>query len=381
LLYARALIRPRVVRAADDAPLWVFVGTYTRGTASAGIYRMELDPATGGLSEPVPAAKAVNPSFLAVHPSKRFLYAVGEIGDFDGGRAGAVASFALDPAKGSLAFLNVEPSGGADPCHLTVGAEGLNVLVANYSGGSVAVLPIAPDGSLRPISCKFQHKGQGVDPGRQKGPHAHSINLDPTNRFAVAADLGLDRLFVYRYRSHEHTLEAAEPPFTAAAPGSGPRHFAFHPDGKHAFAINELNSTMTAYDYDPASGRLTPIQTLSTLPDGFTGKSYCAEVVVHPSGRFVYGSNRGDDSLAVFGFDPATGKLTPITHVKTGGKAPRNFAIEPTGRWLLAANQDSDSVVVFRIDPETGVPTATGASVSIPKPVCVRFVGGAIGSP
>jgi 6-phosphogluconolactonase len=374
LVVALSLIVPAIARSADS-PLWVFVGTYTRGTSSAGIYRMELDPATGKLSDPAPAAKAVNPSFLAIHPTRRFLYAVGEIGDFDGGRAGAVASFALDPSSGSLSFLNAEPSGGADPCHLTVGADGHNVLVANYSGGSVAVLPIAPDGSLRPISSKSQHEGQSINPGRQKGPHAHSINLDANNRFAVAADLGLDRLFVYRYRAHEHTLEAADPPFTAATPGSGPRHFAFHPDGKHAFAINELTSTMTVYDYDAAFGRLAPTQTLSTLPEGFAGSSYCAEVVVHPSGRFVYGSNRGDDSLAVFGFDSSTGKLTAITHVKTGGKAPRNFAIEPSGRWLLAANQDSDSVIVFRIDPETGVPTATRARATIPKPVCVRFVG------
>ena len=360
-------------RPAADGPMWVFVGTYTGGK-SRGIYRLELDPASGKLTEPVLAAESENPSFLAVHPSRRFLYAVNEVGAFGGQPGGGVTAFALDPEAGSLAKLNAESTVGGGPCHLSVDRTGKALLVANYGGGSVVALPIGADGRVGKASAFLQHEGSSVNKARQSEPHAHSINVDAGNRFAVAADLGLDKLFVYRLHPNRAALVPNDPPFAKVEPGSGPRHFAFHPDGKHAYVINELKSTITAFDYDPERGVLTERETISTLPKGYRGASYTAEVQVHPSGKFVYGSNRGEDTIAVFAVDPGTGLLAMVEIETTGGKAPRNFGIDPTGRFLLAANQDSDSIFAFRIDPSTGELTPTGQRVEVPKPVCVKFV-------
>jgi 6-phosphogluconolactonase len=359
--------------APKPAPMWVFVGTYT-GAKSKGIYRYELDPASGRLSAGEVAAETTNPSFLAVHPTRKFLYAVGEVGSFGGQKAGAVSAFGLDAKTGQLTPLNQQPSGGPGPCHVTVDRAGKCVLVANYSGGSAASLPLEPDGKLRPPASVVQHSGKGHDPARQEGPHAHSINVDAGNRFAMVADLGLDKVFIYRLDAEACTLSPNDPPFAAVDPGSGPRHFAFHPDGKHAYVINELNSTVTAFDFDGNRGVLTPKQTVPTLPLGLKVANTTAEVQVHPSGKFVYGSNRGHDSIAIFQVDPATGQLAAAGHQPTGGKTPRNFGIDPSGTFLLAANQDSDSITVFRIDPATGGLTPTGQTVSVGKPVCVKFV-------
>jgi len=358
---------------AKPGTLRVYVGTYT-WKASKGIYAMELDLATGKLTAPELAAEATNPTFLAIHPTQRFLYAVGEIGNFAGRRSGAVSAFAIAPDSPKLKPLNQQPSGGAGPCHVTVDKEGKNLLVANYGGGSVAVLPIAADGSLKEPSCTIQHKGTGPDPKRQEGPHAHSINLDPAGRFAFAADLGLDKLLIYRLDPAKGTLTPNDPPSASVAPGAGPRHFAFHPNGRFAYVINEMAATVTAFAYDAERGALKELQTVPTLPAEFGGRRSTAEVVVHPSGKFLYGSNRGHDSIALFGIDAETGKLAPAGHQSTLGNEPRNFAIEPAGAWLLAANQNSNSVIVFRIDPKTGALSATGAKADIPAPVCVRFV-------
>jgi 6-phosphogluconolactonase len=258
---------------------------------------------------------------------------------------------------------------------VAVDRAGKNVLVANYGSGSVACLPIGGDGRLSPAASFQQHEGSGANPQRQQGPHAHSINLDAANRVAIAADLGLDKLFVYRFDAPQGTLTPNDPPFARVAPGSGPRHFAFHPDGAHAYVINEITLTITAFDYDPGRGVLSEIQTLSTLPEGVQGKNLStAEVQVHPSGRFLYGSNRGHNTIAIFAIDPASGRLRAVGHQSTEGKTPRNFGIDPTGRYLLAANQDSGTMVVFRIDPQTGQLQPTGQSVAVPKPVCVKFV-------
>ncbi len=351
----------------------VFFGTYTGGE-SKGIYICHMDAATGAL-EPAGACGGVaNPSFLALHPNGRFLYAVCETGSFGGKKSGSVAAFSVEPKTGGLTLLNQEAAEGTSPCHIVVDREGKNVLVASYSSGTAAVLPIREDGRVGAAACVVKHEGSGADKRRQEGPHAHSINLDAANRFAFVADLGLDRVMVYKYDAGKGTLAANDPPSAAVAPGSGPRHFAFHPKGRHAYVINEMRSTVTAFEYDGARGALKEVQTVSTLPEGFQGQSSTAEVQVTPDGRFLYGSNRGHDSLAIFSIDAETGRLTPAGHEPTQGKTPRNFGIDPTGTWLLAANQGSDSVVVFRIDPKTGKPGPTGTVLKVPKPVCVKFL-------
>jgi 6-phosphogluconolactonase len=352
--------------------LWVFIGTYTQKT-SKGIYRCELDLATGKLSEPVLAAETVSPSFLALHPTGRFLYAVNETANFEGTKAGAVSAFALDPATGALTFLNQLSSKGGAPCHLVVDQTGKYVLLANYTGGSVCVLPIGADGKLGEPTAFVQHEGSGGDPKRQKGPHAHSINLDAGNRIAAAADLGLDKVLLYRFDAERGTLTPNEPAFAATAPAAGPRHFAFHPDGRHAYVINEMNSTLTAFAYDPQRGSLAELQTLSTLPADFQGNNSTAEVQVHPSGKFVYGSNRGHNSIVAFAVHAATGKLKLIGHQGEGIQTPRGFGIDPTGQFLLVGSQAGDRVLVFRIDPQTGELKPTGNSVAVAVPVCVKF--------
>jgi 6-phosphogluconolactonase len=355
---------------------WVFVGTYTGGTNNGkGIYRFEFDAATGKMSHRALAAETKNPSFLAVHPNRRFLYAVGELDSFQGKKnSGAISAFIIDPKTGDFTLLNQQPSGGAGPCHLVVDKEGKHVLAANYSGGSVCVLPIEAHGRLGKATAFIQHHGAGVNKERQEGPHAHSINLDAANRFAVVADLGLDKVMVYRFDSEKGTLAPSDPPSADISPGSGPRHFAFHPDGRHAYVINELASTVTTMDYDAARGLLKPTQTISTLPGDFRGDTTCAEVQVHPTGKFLYGSNRGHNSIAVFSIDADTGRLTATGHQAQDIKTPRNFCIDPTGGYLLVANQDSSSIVVFRINDKTGEPTSVGAKVEVPMPVCLKAV-------
>jgi 6-phosphogluconolactonase len=367
------LASPNMGLAPGENKMRVYVGTYTDGK-SQGIYLFELDSDTGKMTPAGLATETTNPSFLAIHPNHRFLYAVNEIGEFGGKQSGAVSAFAIDPASGRLALLNQQPSGGGAPCHITVDREGKHVLVANYAGGSVAVLPIQPDGRLGAATAFVQHHGSSVNRQRQEAPHAHSINLDAANRFAFAADLGLDKVLVYRFDPAKGTLAANDPPAAQVDPGSGPRHFAFHPSGRFAYVINEMGSTVTAFRYHSRTGTLEPLHTLSTLPAGFAGSTSTAEVQAHPSGKFLYGSNRGHDSIAIFRIDPETGRLTTAGHQPTGGKTPRNFGIDPTGTYLLAANQGSDNIVVFRIDPETGRLTPTGQVVEVPSPVCVKFL-------
>ena len=352
----------------------VYIGTYTMQKTSKGIYVYRFDSATGKLTSLGLAADTVNPSFLAVHPNRRFLYAVNEISSYEGQKSGGVSAFAIDRGTGKLTFLNEVASRGADPCYVAVDNTAKYVLVANYTGGSVAVFPVLDDGRLGEASSFVQHTGHGVNPQRQEGPHAHSINLSPDNRFAIAADLGLDQLLVYRFDPTHGTLAPNNPPFAKINPGAGPRHFTFHPSGKFAYVINEMGSTVTAFSYDAAGGVLRALQTISTLPKAFAGNNDDAEVQAHPSGKFLYGSNRGHDSIAVFAIDAGRGTLTPVEHVPTQGETPRNFRIDPTGSYLFAANQDSDNIVVFRIDPKTGRLTPTGQTLEVPSPVCVKFV-------
>jgi 6-phosphogluconolactonase len=302
------------------------------------------------------------------------VYAVSEVADAGNKPTGAVSAFAVEPKSGKLKFLNQQSSQGAGPCHLVVDSTGKNVLVANYGGGSCAVLPVSSDGKLGEASAAIQHEGKSVNPGRQEGPHAHSINLDPANHCAFVADLGLDKVLVYRFDAAKGTLAANDPPAAAVAPGAGPRHFAFHPSGKFAYVINEMANTVTAFAYDASRGALTEIQSISTLPEGYKETSYTAEVVVHPTGKFLYGSNRGHDSLAIFAIDATTGKLTVRGHQSTGGKTPRNFVIDASGKWLLAENQESGTIVVLQVDPQTGGLTPSGHKLEVPSPVCVRMI-------
>ena len=351
-------------------PVRVYFGTYTGGqNSSKGIYRSELDSEMGTLSNPVLAAEATNPSFIEIHPNGKFLYAVSEVG-----RAGSVSAYAIDSSTGDLKLLNQQPSGGAGPCHVSIDHTGKNVLVTNYSSGSASVIPIKSNGRLGEPTGFVQHTGSSINPGRQKEPHAHSINVSPDNRFAFVADLGIDKIMIYRLDTKKGTIVKNTPPYVKLKPGAGPRHFAFHPNGKYAYVINELDCTITAFAYDPTSGALSDIQTITTLPENFNGSSSCAEVRVHPNGKFLYGSNRGHDSIAVYRIDLANGKLTFVEHETADIKTPRNFNIDPTGKFCLVANQGSNSVVVFRINQATGALEPTGHKISIGRPVCVRFL-------
>ena len=280
----------------------------------------------------------------------------------------------MNPSDGALTAINTAPSAGQGPCHVSVTPDGKAVLVANYSSGVVALLPVRADGGLNPPSSFDQHEGKSIHPSRQKAPYAHSINPSADGRFAFAADLGTDKIYTYRIDTAAGTLTAASPASVSLEPGSGPRHLAQSPDGRHAYVINELANTITTFSLDAQTGTLKALQTVPTLPADFTGKNTTAEILIHPSGRFVYGSNRGHDSIAVFKVDPATGTLTAVEHVSTQGRNPRNFTLDPTGRWLIAANQDGDSLVVFAIDETTGRLTPTGQTVKLTAPVCVRFL-------
>ena len=346
----------------------IYLGTYTDG-ASRGIYRLALDPANAHLSEPVLVAQAVNPSFLAWHPSQPVLYAVSETDTVGAAKSGAVMAFRID-GSGGLTQINQEPSGGGGACYVSVNAAGSYAFVANYGAGSVAALPIREDGGVKPASAVVQHTGSGPHGTRQTHAHAHSIRAMPGSPFVLAADLGADQLFVYRFDESTGVLQPHQPPSAAASPGAGPRHFAAHPSGDAVFLMHELSSTIASYAWDGAAGTLHKRGEVSTLPEGFTGENTTAEVTVHPTGRFVYGSNRGNDSIAAFRV-AADRTLTRIGVYPTGGKTPRHFAIDPSGAFLIAANQESDTIALFRIDSETGALADTGTRARVPSPVYV----------
>jgi 6-phosphogluconolactonase len=345
----------------------VYFGTYT-GPKSQGIYVSRFDGATGTLTAPELAGELVRPSWLEVHPNGRFLYSVSELGN-----DGTVAAFAIDRNSGKLSLLNKVSSGGTGACHLAINKAGSLIFVANYNSGSVAAFRLVNDGSLGERTAFVQHEGSGVNQRRQRGPHAHAVVLSPDEKFLFVPDLGTDRYVAYRI-ANDGGLSPADPPFATVKPGSGPRHFAFHPGGKFAYGLNEMGSSVTAFAYN-GNGRLTEIATISTLPPDFGQENNCAEIEVDPSGRFVYASNRGHDSVAVFAINPGTGSLQTIGHVSTQGKTPRNFKLAPSGKYLLAANQNSDNVVVFARDEKSGKLSATGQVIEVGSPVCIQFGG------
>lgn len=365
---------------ARSAGYILYVGTYTQG-GSQGIYAYRLDETTGRLGPLGLAAAAVNPSFVTVDRSGKLLYAVNEVATYKGAATGAVSSFSIDRNSGKLAPINQVASGGADPCYLALDRSGKYLLVANYTGGTVAVIPVARDGHLSEASSVEKNEGTpGPVKDRQEGPHAHFIEASAGNRFAYVADLGLDRILIYRFDAGKGVLSGG--PSTAGAtdflsaklaPGTGPRHIAFSADGKFMYVIGEIDSTVTVFQ-NAANETYRAVQKISALPAGFTGKNTAAEIAIHPSGRFLYTSNRGDDSIAVFSIDRNSGRLTLVEHVPSGGKAPRNFAIVPDGSRLLAANQDSGNIVEFTIDKSTGRLKSGGEVAKLPSPVCLVFV-------
>lgn len=352
----------------------VYVGTYTGGKSSSkGIYVYGFDTTSGKLTPMGVAAETSRPSFLAIHPSKKYLYAVAELD----GKQGGVASFALDSTTGKLTLINKQPSQGSGPCHVNVDATGKVLLVANYGSGHVASYAIKDDGSIgEAVSVIQQGPASNVnEKGRQKGPHAHSFYPSPDNRFALSCDLGSDRVFVYHLDAATGELKANEAGSANVPPGGGPRHFAFHPNGQFGYACNELTMTVTAFSYDEQAGALKPLQTISTLPEGANGEgSSTAETLVHPSGKFVYVSNRTHDSLALFTVDESTGKLTFVEAAPSVVAIPRNFNIDPSGKWLIAAGQDSHDIVVFAIDQATGKLSPTGERHEVGAPVCIKFL-------
>lgn len=353
-----------------EVPL--YIGTYTN-QGSQGIYVARFNPETGALSAPELAGEAQNPTFLALHPSGKYLYAANEVANYKGERAGMVTAFAIDPKTAKLTFVNQVSSHGAGPCHVALDRKGEALLVANYGGGSVAAFTIAGDGRVRESTSFHQHFGKGADPKRQERAHAHSINASPGNRFAVAADLGTDSIYLYRLDAHRGMITPHTPESVKTAAGAGPRHFAFHPDGKHGYAVNELDNTVTSYEWDEQTGTLTPKGSVRTLPESFKETSYTAEILVHPSGKYVYASNRGHDSIAVFSLEnPVAPK--PVQHMSTGGVQPRNFTLDKTGKWLLAANQRTGNIAVFSVDAASGKLTDTGKRIEVSAPVCLRLL-------
>jgi 6-phosphogluconolactonase len=353
---------------------FAFIGTYTTKTDSKGIYSFHFDSSSGQLRSLALAATTRDPSFLAVASNDKYLYAVNELSEFGGKNSGAVTSYSLDSKSDQLTQLNQVPSDGADPCYVSLDKSGKYLLVANYSGGSIAAFPVAPDGRIGAASAIVQHTGSGPNKERQEGPHAHYIATSADNRFVFVVDLGLDEVLLYRFDPAKGSLTPNNPPFVKLTPGAGPRHLAFHPNGKFAYVLSEVNSTVTAFAYDSRNGSFSTLQTLSTIPKDFTAHNDTAEIVVHSAGKFLYVSNRGHDSITEFAIDPARGTLTLAGDFPTQGRTPRNFALDPTGMFLLAANQESNNIAVFRIDQSTGALTATGQVAPVPAPVDIVFV-------
>lgn len=362
----------------------VFVGTYTEpilfGTGKIlhgkgeGIYVYRLDRSSGALQFVCKTTGIANPSYLALDATRTHLYAVNELKSYEGEPTGTVSAFAVNPRTGELGLLNKQLTHGTDPCHVVVDGQRKHVLVANFMSGSVCVLPVLDDGTLGEACDFIQHQGSSIDPHRQKGPHAHSVTLDASSRFAFVPDLGLDKLMIYRFDPKRGKLEANTVPWIKMKPGAGPRHVSFHPGGRFAYLVNELDSTVAVLSYDRRAGTFEHLQTVPTLPEGFGGASTCADIQVSSSGTFVYTSNRGHDSIVIYRIDPLVGRLSYVGHEPTQGKTPRSFGIDPTDSFLVAANQDSDSVVTFRIDVDSGKLQPTGHGTQVPTPVCVKFL-------
>jgi 6-phosphogluconolactonase len=369
------ILSVRVQGWARTASALVFAGTYTedKGSTSQGIYAFRWDADSGTLALVGLAATTVNPSFLTVSPDRRQLFAVNEVDEFHQEKSGAVTAFTVEGASGKLKPINTVSSGGGSPCKITVDFTGQAAFVANYGGGSAASFRVLRNGALSKAVSRFQYRGHGANPERQAEPHTHCTTVSPDNRYVLINDLGLDRISVCHLDPLTAQLTANDPPFYEALPGSGPRSFTFHPNGKWAYSLNEISSTVDALTWDSERGTLTRLQNISTLPDGFTGSNTAAAVAVDATGRFLYASNRGDNSLAVFSIDDGTGTLRPVQHIDCGGKTPRFFTLDPGNQWLLVANQDSSNIVVFARNTRSGLLKTTGRQYPLSFPVCLVF--------
>jgi len=369
LLHAQAPDKP-----AAKTRYLAYVGTYTTKTASKGIYVFRFDAEKGQLSAMSVAAETTDPSFLVAHPNGKYLYAVNEVGNFKGGTTGGLSAFLIDAQSGALKLINQVPTRGAGPCHVSLDKNNSFALVANYDSGNITSFPIRWDGTLGTAAGFVQHSGSGPNKERQEGPHAHWIGTSPDNGFALVADLGLDEVIVYAFEPTQGTFTPSLTGFAKVKPGAGPRHLAFAPNGKFVYVLSEMESSVTVFAYQAKTGTLKSLQTISALPPQYDGRKEAAEIVVHPSGRFLYTSNRGHDSITIFAIDEKKGTLRSLGQVLTGGKTPRHFAIDPTGTYLLAENQESNNIVVFQVDSATGNLTPTGQTVDVPSPVCLTFV-------
>lgn len=351
----------------------LYVGTYSvRG--SKGIYGYRFDPGSGSLTSMGAQAELINSSFLALSPNYHFLYAVSETSNFRGNQSGSLRAYRVDSTTGKLTFLNEVASLGAGPCYLSVDNTGRYVLTTNFQGGSIAVFRVLQDGRLGRASTFLQYSGSSQDPDRQRTPHPHAIHVAPNNRSALVADLGLDKLFFYRFDANDGFLAAADLPFVELSPGSGPRHFVFNPDARIIYVLNEIKSTVSAFLYDKTTRTPHGTQTISTLRNGFSGHNDASELQVDQFGRYLYVSNRGADDLGVYSIDSSSGLLSPVQHISSGGRTPRYFAIDPTGKYVIAANEDSDNLVIFRRNESTGKLASTGQAIEVPSPVCLVFL-------
>lgn len=355
----------------------VYFGTNTNAkNGSKGIYVARFNSASGELTQPQLAAEAGNPGFVAIHPTKKYLYASSDIKTADGKPGGGISAYSIDKKQGKLTLINQASAVGQGPCHVNVDQTGKLATIANYNSGSIASYAIKDDGSVSEAVSFFQHEGTGADPKRQAGPHAHSVNFSPDNRFAFACDLGLDKVLIYKIDPATGKMTPNEPAFGKTPAGGGPRHLAFHPSGKYVFVNNEMGMSETVFAYDAEKGALTEIETVSTLPEADRGKKglSTAETVAHPNGKVVYVSNRTHDTIAVFACDPATGKLTLLQNVPVEGEIPRNICLDPSGKWLIAAHQNSGTAAIFKVDQDSGRLTFTGNKVQVPGSICVRFL-------
>ena len=357
-----------VTLSANAADMFVYFGTQRSGPG-IGFSLAHFDTDTGVLTKPEFIMEAVQPAYFVIHPDGKHLYVCNS-----GKTNNLVSAYEINPKTGKLTLLNQKSTGSFGPNYITLDQTARYALVANYYGGSVAVLPIKPDFSLGDRTGFDQHTGHGVNPERQMHPFAHSIVVDPSNQFAVNADLGVDKLFVYRFNEKDGSITPNDPPFATVKPGSGPRHVKFHPNSKWVYVINEMGCSVTGFNWNATKGSLTEFQTIATLPEGFTGTNTCAELQFHPNGKFLYGSNRGHDSIVVYAIDQATGKLSLVERISSQGKWPRNFTFDPTGKWMLVSNHNSDNAVVFRVDGNTGKLTQVGQPVQVPYPFCMRLL-------